>query len=77
MFQSRARDNLREVNRWREKLVEEKFETWTTLNRLLGDYGCSEVDELTQEQSMQHGTQLKELHKSHVKETVGKLKGVG
>jgi hypothetical protein len=55
---------------WRKKLREERFETAASLNKMLGEFGCTKVEELTREDALKHGKQLNELYQRHVAATV-------
>lgn len=57
------------IHKLRQMIVDEKYETWTDLNRHLGaDFGVVEVEELTREDAVKYGSALKERYLRHRKE---------
>lgn len=64
------------ITNWRTKIMAEGVEGEAVLNEMLGEYGCTAVEELDMAQAKEYGVRLKEMYDEHVAKTVNDSAGV-
>jgi hypothetical protein len=58
------------VNELRRAILDEGSENESTLNEMLGQYGCESVEELTLSQATEYGRALADIHDQFVRNAV-------